>query len=127
VHLILDTNAVSAILDGDRAVQALVSAGQQIYIPVIVLGEYRFGLLGSPRRENYERSLQRLIERSAVLNVDEETAGYYAQIRLELKRAGAPIPVNDEWIAAIARQHGFALLSRDHHFDRVAGLHRLAW
>jgi predicted nucleic acid-binding protein len=62
-----------------------------------------------------------------VLLVDEVTAERYADIRAELKRAGRPIPGNDLWIAALARQHKTPLLSRDAHFDFVPGLKRIGW
>jgi predicted nucleic acid-binding protein len=58
---------------------------------------------------------------------DERTALQYAAIRLELKRAGTPIPVNDLWIAALCRQHGCDIVSRDRHFDSVPGLRRVSW
>jgi len=59
--------------------------------------------------------------------VDRGTADEYAEIRSELKRAGRPIPGNDLWIAALARQHALPLLSRDRHFDLVPGLKRVGW
>jgi predicted nucleic acid-binding protein len=62
-----------------------------------------------------------------VLNVDEETAGHYAEVREELKSKGHPIPANDLWIAALARQHRLPVLSRDEHFDFVPGLKRIDW
>jgi predicted nucleic acid-binding protein len=34
---------------------------------------------------------------------------------------------NDTWIAAIARHQRLAVISRDSHFDAVAGLQRVAW
>jgi len=48
-------------------------------------------------------------------------------LRIELKRAGTPLPANDLWIAALAREHGLPIVSRDAHFDRVRGIQRLAW
>ena len=56
-----------------------------------------------------------------------ETASAYADIRLSLKAAGTPIPVNDTWIAALARQHQLPVLSRDTHFDAVENLERISW
>ena len=56
-----------------------------------------------------------------------ETASAYAGIRLSLKAAGTPIPVNDAWIAALARQHQLPVLSRDTHFDAVENLERISW
>ena len=59
--------------------------------------------------------------------VTSATADAYADIRLELKRRGTPIPPNDVWIVALARQHGLAVLSSDGHFDMVAGIRRIAF
>jgi predicted nucleic acid-binding protein len=46
---------------------------------------------------------------------------------LELKLAGHPIPENDIWIAALARQHNLPVVSRDLHFRWVEGLKTIAW
>ena len=127
MDLILDTNAVSALLDGEAAVEAVIGAAENVAIPVVVIGEYRFGILQSHRRENYETIFAKLIARTRILNITEITASRYAQVRLDLKRAGTPIPENDLWIAALARQHDFTVLSRDRHFDRVEGLRRIGW
>jgi hypothetical protein len=68
-----------------------------------------------------------MLDRSTVLDIGIETARHYAAIRLELKRAGTPIPANDVWIAALSRQHAFPVMSRDTHFDFVGGLRRRTW
>ncbi|MCU1258058.1 MAG: PilT protein domain protein [Bryobacterales bacterium] len=86
----------------------------EIAVPVIVLGEYRYGIQGSA-----------LLPDCRVLPLDEETAQQYADIRVGLKRRGRPIPANDLWIAALARQYKLPLLSRDVHFDIVPGLQRV--
>jgi predicted nucleic acid-binding protein len=62
-----------------------------------------------------------------ILNVDQETTIYYATLRTELKKAGTPIPANDVWVAALCRQYRLPILSRDWHFDIVAGLRRIDW
>jgi tRNA(fMet)-specific endonuclease VapC len=43
-------------------------------------------------------------------------------IATELRRAGAPIPQNDIWIAAHAMESGTDLLSFDSHFKAVGGI-----
>ena len=48
-------------------------------------------------------------------------------MRVELRRRGTPIPENDVWIAALARQHDLPVVTRDEHFDQVSGLDRRAW
>ena len=53
---------------------------------------------------------------------DERTAHQYAQVYLALRSRGRPVPTNDLWIAALARQHRMPLLTFDAHFAAVPGL-----
>ena len=125
--LVIDTNALSAIAEGATGATQQVSRAGQVAIPVIVLGEYRFGIAQSRHKREYERWLEEMLSISRVLDVNEETANWYARLRVQLKEAGTPIPSNDAWIAALCRQHALPLLSRDRHFDLIQGLRRLYW
>jgi tRNA(fMet)-specific endonuclease VapC len=125
--MILDTNALSAGADDDPGAVAVLARSEQLVLPVIVLGEYRHGIAQSRHRASYENWLAGLLQDCMVLDVQEPTTHYYAEITLELKRKGKPIPTNDIWIAALCRQHSLPLLSRDRHFDLVAGTKRIDW
>jgi tRNA(fMet)-specific endonuclease VapC len=125
--LILDTNALSAFADGDTSVRRELIRSSEIVLPSIVLGEFRFGIYQSKHRNDYEQWLNEVIFFARLLIVDAETSAHYAEIRLQLKKAGSPIPSNDVWIAALCRQHNFPILSRDKHFDRVEGIVRCGW
>jgi tRNA(fMet)-specific endonuclease VapC len=125
--MILDTNALSAAADEDPAVLAILSRAEQIAIPVLVLGEYRYGIAQSRHRTYYSNWLDALILDCLVLNISEETTHRYAAINLELRQIGKPIPTNDLWIAALCRQYSLSILSRDQHFDFVPGNKRLEW
>jgi predicted nucleic acid-binding protein len=127
MDLILDTNAVSALADGDpAAIRAFLRSGDAS-LPVIVLGEYLFGIAQSRNRIRYEEWLSDFAANSEVLNVDEQTAAHYARINVELKKSGRPIPSNDIWIAALALQHAQPIMTRDNHFDAIKGIRRLTW
>jgi tRNA(fMet)-specific endonuclease VapC len=125
--MILDTNALSAFADDVPRVVQQIATAEDLHIPVIVIGEYRFGIATSRRRREYEAWLTRGRAFWNVLPVVEETATHYAAIRQQLKRAGARLPANDVWIAALAQQHDLPVLTRDAHFDAVPGLTRLSW
>lgn len=125
--MILDTNALTAIADGDPGATRVFLRAGEIEVPVIVLGEYRFGIGQSHHRQEYERWLDEMLLTCRVLGVDEETARWYANIRTQLKRAGTPIPSNDTWIAALCRQHSLPVFSRDRHFDLIKGIERIDW
>jgi tRNA(fMet)-specific endonuclease VapC len=127
VGLILDTNALSAIAEGERKAVKEFTHADEIAIPVIVLGEYRFGISHSRHKDEYERWLAKMVTVCRVFEVNEDTTVSYAALRSELRKAGTPIPSNDVWIAALCRQHNVPILSRDRHFDLVSGIHRIAW
>lgn len=125
--MILDTNALSAWLDGDRALRRHLEAAPRISLSPIVLGEFRFGVLGSRHRDRYEQRLRLIEQEFPPLPLSGVTAVYYAALRRELATKGRPIPWHDLWIAAQARQHQLAVLSRDEHFDVVSDLQRISW
>jgi tRNA(fMet)-specific endonuclease VapC len=123
--VILDTNGLSAVADGDASLRPILRQATEIAIPVIVLGEYRYGARQSRERKRYEQWLMDSLPNYRILDVDQGTTIYYATLRTELKKAGTPIPANDVWVAALCRQYRLPILSRDRHFDIVAGLRRI--
>ena len=125
--MILDTNALSAWVEGITAIEAALRSADRLVVPSVVLGEYYFGIRQSRHRSRYEEWLIRYLPLTEIAAVTSATADAYADIRLELKQLGHPIPSNDTWIAALARQHGLPVLSNDSHFDVVAGIRRIAF
>ena len=125
--MILDTNGLSALAEGEPALESILRKAAQVAIPVIVLGEYRYGISHSRYRKHYEQWLGQFLSAFRILEVDERTTVSYSSVRTELKKAGTPIPSNDVWIAALCRQHSLPIVSRDRHFDFVTGIARLEW
>jgi len=122
--LIIDTNAYSGHRRGDaRAVSAL-EAAEEIHLPLIVLGELLAGFAGGTHPERNRDELARFMAspRVHLMMPDEKTAREYAEVFVALRRRGTPIPANDLWIAALARQYRLPLLSFDAHFATVPGL-----
>ena len=127
MELVVDTNALSAWLDGDPAIERPLSFVSGLLLSPVALGEYRFGLQASRECTTYESKLQELEQRFKVLAVDRATATFYASIRRYLKTNGTPIPWHDVWIAAQAKQHDVRILSNDAHFDYVDPDLRVGW
>jgi tRNA(fMet)-specific endonuclease VapC len=125
--MILDTSAISDSLREEPRLRRQFTVFGRICIPVVVLGEYRFGLLFSKHRQTIEAKLEELTGDVEVLAIEEQTTTFYGDIRSELKAAGTPMPSSDLWIAALVRQHDLPLLSRDSHFDSVRGITRVDW
>jgi predicted nucleic acid-binding protein len=125
--VILDTNALSAWADGKAAIKPSLSSASKLVVPAVVLGEFDFGIRQSRHYRRYIDWLEKSLRNTEIAVVDEKTAKLYGDIRLALKKAGTPIPVNDAWIAASALQFDLPILSRDAHFDSVDGVSRIAW
>ncbi|CAN5475842.1 hypothetical protein BH20VER3_BH20VER3_23770 [soil metagenome] len=125
--MILETNAVSSLFRGDPGLAELLGDNERHQLPVIVVGEYAFGLAQSRGRQRLQTLLNQLVRESDVLEADLETARFYSEVRVALHQKGQPIPENDLWIAALCFQHRQRLVSRDQHFDRIPELQRQGW
>lgn len=125
--MILDTNALSAWAEGHAGIKSSLRSANKLVVPSVVLGEYYFGIRQSRNRLLYEDWLTRYLPLTEIATVTSTTADVYADIRLELRRLGTPIPQNDVWIAALARQHSLSVLSNDAHFDIVDRVRRIAF
>jgi len=125
--MILDTNALSALAAKDPELRGRLAPATCVAVTLISLGEYQFGLLDSVYRSELETWLEALLKKVDLLQPNVQTLAHYAAIRRELKTAGTPIPANDVWIAALVRQHGMPVVSRDRHFDLVDGIERVDW
>lgn len=126
MKLALDTHAYRLVMEGDAPAVQLVRAAERLLMPVPVLAELRYGFANGTRGRENEVHLARFLERPRVevLPCDEETTWHYAQLKLQLKRQGTPIPLNDVWIAALVLQHHATLFTRDSDFERLPQLPR---
>lgn len=124
---LLDTDIVIAIFSKDPAVLQRLTNTTEILIPSIVIGELYFGALKSTRTKENIAKIEEFARNSSILSCDAETAKTYGATKHRLKEKGLPVPENDLWIAAIALQHGLALVSRDTHFKVVDDLTVEVW
>lgn len=121
-EIALDTNQAIAVLNNRGDTAQWLQSFTDIALPVIVIGELRFGALNSGKsKQNLER-IERLVSRCRALDVTMATAEVYARLRAGLKAKGRPIPENDIWIAALCVEHAIPLATSDAHFDVVEEL-----
>lgn len=125
--VLLDTNVVIALFMGETSIQQQLSVTSEVSVPTIVLGELYYGAHKSVRTENNTARIDEFTANNAVLWCDTATAQHYGIIKNQLRTKGKPIPENDIWIAAIAKQYQLTLVTRDNHFQYVDGLTREQW
>ena len=94
-----------------------------VCMSVVTKSELRFGVEVSPKRERDEQALGALLKHVLVLDLSEDAATHYGEIRADLKRRGEMIGANDLLIAAHARSRGLTLVTNNtNEFGRVNGL-----
>ncbi len=121
-HLCLDTSAYSHFKRGATGPLELIRQARSIVVPAVVLGELRTGIrLGSRATEN-EAELSSFLAEAivTVAEIGDRTSAIYAELVVDLRRQGTPLPTNDIWIAATAAETGTTVLTHDEHFNRVA-------
>lgn len=118
----LDTSAYSHFQRGHAALVDLLDRAEWVGVPAVVLGELRTGFLLGDRRLRNEAQLREFLANPVVetLVLDDEVSRHYAEIVVDLRAAGTPLPTNDIWIAATAARSGALVLTRDKHFEMVA-------
>jgi tRNA(fMet)-specific endonuclease VapC len=121
---LLDTNAYVALKRGDERVAALVRSSEQLVFSMVVIGELLFGFRNGDRYEKNLDELEAFLVHPAVvvLEVTRVTADRFGRLAALLRKAGAPIPTNDIWIAAHTFESGAELVTLDRHFERIPGL-----
>src|SRR3989338_9370831 len=100
--ILLDTNAYSHYLAGDKHIEKLLIKASAVFLSVVVIGELLVGYKEGTKEGKNRKYLQVFMDKPTVslLPVTIETAEIFSSIFLQLKKEGRPIPVNDLWIAA---------------------------
>jgi tRNA(fMet)-specific endonuclease VapC len=125
--VLLDTSAAVELLLGNLSVQRVLVPYEDVFLSTTALGELLHGAYKSARREQNLAEIEDLSDGTVFLECDAGTALHYAEVKYALRRRGRPLPENDIWIAAVARQHDLALATSDAHFEQVAGLQLVTW
>jgi tRNA(fMet)-specific endonuclease VapC len=121
-NYLLDTNIAIAFLENEAAVVTAIREATNVWLPSIALGELCYGARKSGRPQHNLSHVQALAEQLTIVECGAQTAWHYGEIKEQLRAKGRPIPDNDLWIAAIAKEHGLTLWTRDNHFAEVPDL-----
>ena len=127
---LLDTNAVSAVLKGnaalDRRLQDLPAA--QWCISAVTRAELRFGVALRPEATRLAHVVDAFLSIARTVAWDSGAADAHGQLRATLTAKGRRIGDFDEMIAAHALALGATLVTDNvRHFSRVSGLKIENW
>ncbi len=140
---LLDTNHCSYLLDNHPiVVQKFAELGNEdtAVTCVIVQGELVYMAQKSERKAENLRRVEQFLEQIEIYPISEETADIYGKLkaaiidhfgpkekaqrrRVTIEKLG--FQENDLWIAAIAKCHGFTIVSTDSDFERIKEVEEL--
>ena len=130
-RFMLDTDTCSYIMKRShpRVVKRLQSVPVgDICMSVITKAELLYGVEVSPRRAQDAAALAAFLPYVEALDLTDDAAMHYADIRADLKKRGAMIGANDLFIASQARAQGLTLVTNNTaEFERVQGLQIENW
>lgn len=99
-----------------------------VCMSVVTRAELLYGVAVSPRHAQDAASLAAFLPYVEALDLTNDTAIHYAEIRADLKKRGPMIGANDLFIAAHARARGLTLVTNNvAEFERVQGLSLENW
>ena len=126
-HVLIDTNAYSALMGGDRDVLDVIADADTVYMSVFVIGELLAGFKKGTRENENRELLEVFLSKPTIriISATFDTSEFFASIKDNLRKSGKPIPINDVWIAAHCMESGSMLITYDKHFSEIPGL--LIW
>ncbi|MCD4819217.1 MAG: type II toxin-antitoxin system VapC family toxin [Candidatus Cloacimonetes bacterium] len=124
---LIDTNILIAFFKNDQNILKNIDKLTNLNISVISIGELLYGAKNSKfSQKNYD-TYQQFFQMCKIFDINKYTAQSYARIRKELKDIGKPIPENDIWIAAIAKENDFTIVTRDKHLLGIDFINAISW
>ena len=127
----LDTDTCSYIMKRSHplVLKRLQSVSvSDVCMSVVTKAELLYGVEVSPRRAQDAAALAAFLPYVEALDLTDNAAIHYAEIRADLKKRGETIGANDLFIAAHARAMGLMLVTNNlAEFERVHGLSLENW
>jgi len=130
-RFMLDTDTCSSIMKRShplviKRLQTLPVS--DVCMSIVTKAELLYGVEISPRRNQDAAALSAFLPYVEALDLTDEAAIHYAEIRANLKTRGQMIGANDLFIAAHARALGVTLVTNNtQEFERVPGLSIENW
>jgi len=125
--VLVDTSVVVGYFRKDATLHKKIEQFSDVYLRLAVLGELFYGAYKSTQKAKMLAEVNAFSKGCILIFPGETTAELYGRIKAELSIAGKPIPQNDIWIAAAAKEYGLPVATRDQHFSFVAGLTVFQW
>ncbi|AEG42924.1 type II toxin-antitoxin system VapC family toxin [Isoptericola variabilis] len=119
---ILDTNVFAELVrpaPEAHVIRWVRARDEELWTTSVVVGELLFGIARLPPgrcREGLRASILSILEdrfADRVLPFDEKAAVEYAAVRVHQERVGRPAGDLDAMVAAVARAHGAAVVTRN--------------
>ena len=129
--MILDTDALIALLNGepaaDGAVRHLEEKDDQVATTIISAYELLRGAYISSEPERNLAEARELLSNIEILDLTLQACEEASKIYSDLRKKGCLIGENDMLVAGIAKAHAVAVMTRDAHFKLIRAITVVEW
>jgi len=126
-HLMLDTNAVTAIVKSQASALSNILNDRPFCISVITEAELRFGLVRRAVNADLRLIVENFLDATDIRPWTSSCAQRYGALRTKLEALGKPLAPMDLLIATHALTEDCTLVSADRAFAQVPDLRVLDW
>ena len=111
--VLIDTDVLSYLHNGHSlaAGYRAILAGRQGFVALQSVAEMRFGAILNGWAEKRRNLLEDFLSAYTVISPDDTTALHWAQLRVQVSRAGRHTAPSDAWIAATALEYDLILVT----------------
>lgn len=127
---VLDTDTCIYWLNGEEKIRRKVEqvGPDNLRLTIITLAELRYGAYNSQNVSENLKNIDNFLRKVRVLPLDNDAAGRFGKIKVDLRKKGQIIEDFDVLIASIALSHGGVLVTNNvEHFKRIAVLNHVNW
>ena len=91
-RIILDTNIIISLFNGDIEVYEYIKEADEIFVPSIAIGELYYGAHKSLKSRQNINKINEFVKENIILPCNAVTGMRYGEIKNSLKEKGKPIP-----------------------------------
>ena len=129
--MILDTDALIALLNGepaaDKVIRSLEEKGDHVATTIISAYELLRGAYVSSAPEKNLAQAHELLSNIEILDLTLQACEEASKIYCNLRKKGCLIGENDVLISGIAKAHADTVITRDVHFKLIQAINTVKW
>ncbi len=128
MNFILDTSALIEVENGNEEIIKKIldlkkTSQTDLAITIFTFCEFYYGFL--QKNEKHKQKAPERLHQYTLLQTTERSGQIFCELLSQIKKMGLTITQFDLFIASLAIEHGYTLLTLDQDFEHIPGLKKI--